>query len=184
MTQEGVESQEKLESLLKGLAEDGKLLEEAQQQNVDLEKEINEKERLAAVVTVEEASVMIQVLHEQMKRVGEDSLIKALLETEAITCKNLISELCEKHGIPIPEVNDSDDRDQREIIIVEESVSEPTKSSEGGQRQKQDYDNLVEKLSELEGRLEAVVEIEDFDEADRLQQEINKIKDRMEWTKP
>ncbi|XP_022785285.1 cingulin-like [Stylophora pistillata] len=168
LTQEGVESQEKLESLLKGLAEDGKLLEEAQQQNVDLEKEINDKERLAAVVTVEEASVMIQVLHEQMKRVGEDSLIKALLETEAITCKNLISELCEKHGIPIPEVNDSDDRDQREIIIVEESVSEPTKSSEGGQRQKQDYDNLVEKLSELEGILEAVVEIEDFDEADIL----------------
>lgn len=39
-------------------------------------------------------------------------------------------------------------------------------------------------MSELEGRLEAVVEIEDFDEADRLQQEINKIKDRMEWTKP
>lgn len=48
------------------------------------------------------------------------------------------------------------------------SVSEPTKPSEGEHIQRQDDNDLVDKLSELEGRLEAVVEIEDFDEADIL----------------
>lgn len=52
LTQQGVESQEKLESMLKELAEDGKLLEEAQKQNADLEVEINEKERLNGTIFV------------------------------------------------------------------------------------------------------------------------------------
>ena len=47
MTQEGIKSQEKLESLQKGLQEDKKLLERAQQDSADLEVAINEKDRLA-----------------------------------------------------------------------------------------------------------------------------------------
>lgn len=38
--------------MLKELAEDGKLLEEAQKQNADLEVEINEKERLNGTIFV------------------------------------------------------------------------------------------------------------------------------------
>ena len=47
LTQEGIKSQEKLESLQKGLLEDKKLLERTQQDSADLEVAINEKERLA-----------------------------------------------------------------------------------------------------------------------------------------
>lgn len=47
MTQEGIKSQEKLESLQKDLVEDKKLLEKAQQDSADLEVAINEKDRLA-----------------------------------------------------------------------------------------------------------------------------------------
>lgn len=55
------------------------------------------------------------------------------------------------------------------LPLFKGSVSEPTKPSEGEHIQRlQDYNDLVDKLSELEGRLEAVVEIEDFDEADIL----------------
>lgn len=47
LTQEGVESQGKLESLLKEIAEDKKLLEEAEQESKDLDAEISEKDREA-----------------------------------------------------------------------------------------------------------------------------------------
>ena len=47
LTQEGVESQEKLEYLLKELTEDKKLLEKAEQESNDLDTEINEQDRLA-----------------------------------------------------------------------------------------------------------------------------------------
>ena len=50
MTQEGINSQGKLERLLKELAEDKKSLEKAQQESVDLEAEIGEKDRLAGKV--------------------------------------------------------------------------------------------------------------------------------------
>lgn len=54
------------------------------------------------------------------------------------------------------------------LLRLKGSVSEPTKPSEREHIQRQDYNDLVNKLSELEGRLEAVIEIEDFDEADIL----------------
>lgn len=54
------------------------------------------------------------------------------------------------------------------LLRLKGSVSEPTKPSERELIQRQDYNDLVDKLSELEGRLEAVIEIEDFDEADIL----------------
>ena len=54
------------------------------------------------------------------------------------------------------------------LLRLKGSVSEPTKPSEREHIQRQDYNDLVDKLSELEGRLEAVIEIEDFDEADIL----------------
>ena len=54
------------------------------------------------------------------------------------------------------------------LLRLKGSVSEPTKPSEREHIQRQDYNGLVDKLSELEGRLEAVIEIEDFDEADIL----------------
>ena len=47
LTQEGVKSQEKLESLLKELAEDKKSLEKAEQESNDLDTEISEKDRQA-----------------------------------------------------------------------------------------------------------------------------------------
>ena len=50
LTQEGIESQGKLESLLKELAEDRKLLEKAQSENAEMEAEISEKDRLAGTV--------------------------------------------------------------------------------------------------------------------------------------
>ena len=74
LTQQGVESQEKLESLLKELAEDGKLLEEAQKQNADLEVEINEKERLNGTIFV--VSRFLFVL-----------LFRALFNYQSIRCE-------------------------------------------------------------------------------------------------
>ena len=47
LTQEGVESQGKLESLLTELAEEKKLLEKAGKESADLEAEISEKDHLA-----------------------------------------------------------------------------------------------------------------------------------------
>lgn len=52
MTQEGIESQGKLELLLKELAEDKKLMEKAQQGSAELEAEISEKEYHAGKVLV------------------------------------------------------------------------------------------------------------------------------------
>ena len=45
LTKQGVESQGKLESLLKEITTDKKVLEKAEQENNDLETEIGEKER-------------------------------------------------------------------------------------------------------------------------------------------
>jgi len=50
LTLEGIKSQEKLERLLKELAEDKKSLEKAEQESAELEAEIGEKDRLAGKV--------------------------------------------------------------------------------------------------------------------------------------
>ena len=47
LTQEGVESQGKLESLLQKIAGDKKLLEEVEQESNDLDSEISEQDRAA-----------------------------------------------------------------------------------------------------------------------------------------
>ena len=47
LTQEGVESQGKLESLLQEIAEDKKLLEKTEQESNDLDSEISEQDRAA-----------------------------------------------------------------------------------------------------------------------------------------
>jgi len=172
--------------LLKELAEDKKSLEKAQQESAELEAEIGEKDRLTAVVTVEKASAVIQVLQEQINRIGDDSLVKALLETEAKTCRNLVSDLCNKHDIPKPDLDHSQMESQvHDIKENSDAASQPLKSSDDEifQKQTEDYEKLLDKLSELEGRLEAVVQVEDFDEADRLQQEITKLQDVIEQTK-
>jgi len=44
----------------------------------------------------------------------------------------------------------------------------------------EDKTELLERFNELEAKLEAAVEVEDFDEADRLQQEITKVKKMIE----
>lgn len=179
LTEEGVDSQKTLESLLKEIAEDKKWLEKAEQKNNELDSEISEQERLAAVVTLEKASLMIQALQEQISRIPDDSLVKALLETEAITCKNVISDLCKRHDISKPDLDYSQGQGvQRK---AKEAASEQKVA--GDENVEKNCADLLDQLNELEGRLEAVVEVEDFDEADRIQQQITELKAKIKQKK-
>lgn len=49
-----------------------------------------------------------------------------------------------------------------------ESEQQKSSKCEGFEEQTEDRTDLLDKLNELEGRLEAVVDVEDFDEADIL----------------
>ncbi|XP_067018316.1 putative leucine-rich repeat-containing protein DDB_G0290503 [Acropora muricata] len=182
MHQDGIKGQEELESLLKKIAEDKKSLEEYEQESNELDMLISEQDGVAALATVEKAAVISQQLQEKIKRMRENNLVRRLLEIEVKTCLNVISDLCQKHGISMPVV------DKTQIGIPEEdkeitnaTLEEPKiKQCEVLEESTEDKTELLERFNELEAKLEAAVEVEDFDEADRLQQEITKVKKMIE----
>lgn len=182
MHQDGIKGQEELESLLKKIAEDKKSLEEYEEESNELDMQISEQDGVAALATVEKAAVIIQQLQEKIKRMGENNLVRRLLQIEVKTCLNVISDLCQKHGISMPVV------DKTQIGIPEEdkeitnaTLEEPKITQcEVLEESTEDKTELLERFNELEAKLEAAVEVEDFDEADRLQQEITKVKKMIE----
>lgn len=178
--QEGVKGQEELESSLKQIVEDKKSLEEYEQESNELDKQIGEQDSIAALVMVEKAALIIRQLREKINRISDHSLVKTLLKIEAKTCQNIISDLCQKHGISMPDVEQSQIVNQEDLEERTFKKLQITPREVVLEEDKENSSKLLEKLNELEARLEAAVEVEDFDEADRLQEEITRVKQIVE----